>query len=670
MNEKNAEKRMTQLYRLVEDYSDLYHKQDSPKISDEAYDSLVQELQTLEGQFPQFKKEHSITSRVGARVIESFEKVVHKYRQWSYDNVFDFQELKKWEDRILKLLQKKTPSFSRDDLQYVSELKIDGLKVIVEYQEGLLFRASTRGDGRVGEDVTHNVETIASVPKKLTQKISGIFIGEVWMAKQEFERINKEREKNKEPLFANPRNASAGTLRQLDSRVAHHRKLNAFFYDCDEISGVGMPHTQNSLLRFLGDLGFNTDQHSQLCANLDEVQVFYKKWSTKKTSQDFGIDGIVVKLDNRSIYKELGYTAKSPRFGVAYKLPAEEKTTIVKKIDVQIGRTGALTPVAFFEPVNIDGSLVSRATLHNQSEIDRLDVRVGDTVIVKKAGDIIPEIVSVIKDLRTGDEKIFNIEIFAREKGWQIHKEFSGKEASVAWYMSNGANDEVQIQKIIHFVSKKGLNIVGFGKEYVRTFFEKGIVTKYVDIFTLTKEKLQNIEGFKDKSIANLLNAIEKSKEVAFEKFLFALGIRHVGEETSIIFARNFKTISDLTQASLEELGNIEGVGDVVAQSVVNYFNTENIQDLLKHISIVYYQDKENKKLNLHGKTFGVTGTFKNMSRDDIKIIIRNLGGRVVSSISKKTDFLLVGENPGSKLSQAQNLNILIISEDSFKSMI
>lgn len=669
MSQKNNEVRMSQLYDLIEYHSDLYYNQDAPEISDEAYDSLVQELRMLEERFPQFKKEHSPTSIVGGRVVERFEKVAHKHRQWSYDNVFSFEELKKWENKILKIIQKKIPSFVRGDLDYSAELKIDGLKIIVEYKDGVLVRATTRGDGEVGEDVTHNVETISSVPKKLTEKVSGIFIGEAWMSKKEFERINKEREKNNEPLFANPRNASAGTLRQLDASIARQRNLSTFFYDCNEISGIETPQTQQEFLQLFSRLGFHVEKHSTFCKTLENVEQLYTQWIDKKNSQEFGIDGVVVKVNARNLYDVLGYTAKAPRFGIAYKLPAEEKTTIVEDIDIQIGRTGALTPVAHLQPVHIDGSLVSRATLHNQDEIDKLDVRIGDTVVVKKAGDIIPEIVMVLKELRTGKERIFSIEQFAKKHGWNIHKERVGKEESSAWYISDADNDQIQIQKIIHFVSKKGMNIVGFGKEYVRTFFEHGIVRNFVDIFELTQDQLQSLEGFKEKSIANLLHAIEQSKTVSFEKFLFALGIRHVGEETAIILSQNFKTIRELSEASFEDLDALEGVGEVVAQSIVEYFDTTDLHTLLQHLSI-QYNFSHQKKGVLSGKTFVVTGTLESLSREDIQDLIRKHGAKVSSSISRKVDFLVAGSSPGSKLTIAQELGVTVLTEEEFLQMV
>lgn len=667
MNAEHAEQRMAQLYDLIEYHSDLYYNQDTPQISDEAYDSLVHELRGLEERFPQFKKENSPTEIVGGRVIERFEKVPHKYRQWSYDNVFNFDELQKWEERLLKIIQKEQTGFNISNIDYLAELKIDGLKIIVEYKDGVLFRASTRGDGEVGEDVTHNVETIKSVPKKLNKKVSGIFIGEAWMSKKEFERINKERERNNEPLFANPRNAGAGTLRQLDASISAKRNLSTFFYECNEIVGVQMPDTQEGLVKLLRELGFNVDEHSTYCKNLKEVQDFYLNWIDKKGSQEFGIDGVVVKVNNRDLYDVLGYTSKAPRFGIAYKLPAEEKTTLVEDVDVQIGRTGALTPVAHLKPVFIDGSLVSRATLHNQDEIDRLDVRIGDTVVVKKAGDIIPEVVSVLKDLRTGKEKKFNIESFAKKQGWNIHKERVGKEESSAWYISDSDNDEIQIQKIIHFVSKKGMNIVGFGKEYVRTFYEKNLVRSFVDIFELSSEDLLNLEGFKEKSVSNLLSAIQDSRKVTLARFLFALGIRHVGEETAILLAEHFKSLQHISTATFEELEEIEGIGGVVAQSIVEYFDTTDLSQLLKYVS---FSESSVTSAVLQGKTFVVTGTLEKLSRDEVKDIIRSLGGKISSSVSKKTDFVLAGKDPGSKFDTAQELGVQIISEEEFNKMV
>lgn len=666
MNKAQIQKRMAKLYELVRYHADLYYTKDTPEISDESYDSLIKELQTLEEQNPEYKQENSPTSKVFGEVIESFQKVKHKYKQWSYDNIFDYDDLIAWEEKIKRFISKE-PDLSKEKLEYVAELKIDGLKIIVEYKDGKLVRALTRGDGEVGEDITHNVKTIESIPHNLSQKVSGFFVGEAWLSKKQFEVINKEREKNNEPIFANPRNAAAGTLRQLNSEIAKKRKLDSFFYDINEISGNTEPQTQSEQLSLLKSLGFQIETHSLLCKTKDEVQSFYTSWSSKKHSQEFNIDGIVIKINSKKIHTILGYTAKAPRFGVAYKLPAEEKTTIVEDIDVQIGRTGALTPVAHLKPILIDGSTVSRATLHNQDEIDRLDVRIGDTVIVKKAGDIIPEISNVLKELRTGKEKKFSIEKFAKQKNWTIHKEKSGKEESAAWYLSSSDNDEVQIQKIIHFVSKKGLNIVGFGKEYVRTFYEEGLIKTIEDIFKLEAKDILKLPGFKEKSVSNLLTAINSSKKVLFSKFLFALGIRHVGEETAVLLSKHFETIQKLSQAKFDSLVAIDGVGDVVAQSIVEYFDTTDLSSLLSFVSLE--KEKTNSSV-LSGKIIVVTGTLKDFGRDEIKEIIRNNGGAVASSVSKNTSFVLVGEKPGSKKVDAEKLGIQIISEQEFKKLI
>ncbi len=660
------QKRMKQLYDILRYHADLYYTKDTPEISDESYDSLLEELRTLEEKYPEYKELNSPTSKVFGEVIESFQKVTHKYKQWSYDNIFDYDGLVAWEEKIKRFMAKET-ELSTEKLEYVAELKIDGLKIILEYTDGQMVRALTRGDGEIGEDITHNVKTIQSIPHKLSQKVSGFFVGEAWLSKKQFEIINKEREKNNEPLFANPRNAAAGTLRQLDSGVAKKRKLDSFFYDINEISGVAEPKTQIEQLSLLQSLGFQTETHTSLCKTKDDIQKFYTNWSSKKHSQEFNIDGIVIKINSKKIHAVLGYTAKAPRFGVAYKLPAEERTTIVEDIDVQIGRTGALTPVAHLKPILIDGSTVSRATLHNQDEIDRLDVRVGDTVVIKKAGDIIPEVSSVLTKLRTGKEKKFSIEDFANKKGWTIHKEKSGKEESAAWYLSSKDNDEVQIQKIIHFVSKKGLNIVGFGKEYVRTFYIAGLIKTVGDIFNLRADDILKLPGFKEKSVSNLLTAIDSSKKVPLSKFLFALGIRHVGEETAVLLSKHFQTVQKLSQASFDSLVAIDGIGDVVAQSIVEYFDTTDLSSLLSHLSLE--KEKTNSDVLL-GKIIVVTGTLQDFGREEIKEIIRNNGGTVASSVSKNTSFVVAGEKAGSKKDDAEKLGVEIISEQDFKKLI
>jgi len=666
MSSGEIKKRMQKLYEIVRYHRDLYHTKDTPEISDEAYDSLVEELQKLEIKYPELKEKNSPTEQVGGEVIDAFQKVPHKYRQWSYDNIFDYDDLVAWEQKIQRFISKEE-SLKNEKLEYVAELKIDGLKIIVEYKNGDFFRAVTRGDGEIGEDISHNVKTIESIPKKLPKKISGIFVGEAWLSKQQFQKINQEREKNNEPIFANPRNAAAGTLRQLDSGVAKKRKLDSFFYDINEIYGVSIPKTQIDQLSLLKELGFEVEPHSKLCKTKEDIQDFYTTWSEKKHSQQFNIDGIVIKINSKKIHDVLGYTGKAPRFGVAYKLPAEEKTTIVEDIDVQIGRTGALTPVAHLKPVQIDGSMVSRATLHNQDEIDRLDIRIGDTVVIKKAGDIIPEVSRVLTDLRNGKEKKFSIEQFAQKKGWEIYKEKTGKEDSAAWYISAEGNDEIQIQKIIHFVSKKGLNIVGFGREYVRTFYQENLIRTIEDVFSLREEELLKLSGFKQKSVTNLLKAIEESKQVPLSKFLFSLGIRHVGEETAVLLSKHFGNLQKISTASFDELTAVDGIGDIVAQSIVEYFDTTDLSGVLSHLVLI--KDTTNSQ-KLEGKTIVVTGTLQNMSRDEIKETIRQHGGTVASSVSKNTDFVVVGENAGSKKDEAEALGIKILSEDEFQKLI
>jgi len=666
MKNQEAQSRMEQLYTLINRHADLYYNQDNPELSDEAYDSLMVELQSFEDRFPQYKKEKSLTSQIGGEVIEFFVKVPHKYPQWSYDNIFNNEELHTWEEKIKRFISKEK-NLSTETLDYICELKIDGLKIILEYKDGNFFQATTRGDGEVGEGISHNVKTIQSIPLKLTQKVSGIFVGEAWLGKKEFTAINIQREKKNQALFANPRNAAAGTLRQLDSSIAAERKLNSFFYDINEIENYSKPKSQEEQLQALTTIGFNVDSHYRVCKNINDIQVFYDYWVKNKNSQEFAIDGVVVKINSKKIQDVLGYTSKAPRFSVAYKLPAEEKVTVVEDIDVQIGRTGALTPVAHLKPILIDGSVVSRATLHNQDEIDRLDVRIGDTVVVKKAGDIIPEITSVLKDLRTGKEKKWNIQTVSKQRGWNIHKEQTGKEESAAWYISDKDNEEIQIQKIIHFVSKKGMNIVGFGKEYVRTFYKEGIVKTINDIHIIDREKILKLSGFKEKSVTNLVEAIEISKKVSLDKFIFSLGIRHVGEETSVLLARYFENLQNISQTTFESLVAIDGIGDVVAQSIVEYFDITDLSSLIKHLEIVSTQTVST---NMFNKTFVLTGTLPTLSRDEVKEMIRKSGGSISSSVSSKTDFVVGGEKAGSKLNDAKKLGVTIINEEEFKKLL
>ena len=672
MKEKDAEKRIEQLTELINFHREKYHTKDAPEISDEAYDSLLRELEQLEKDFPGFAKKDSPTQKVGGTVLASFKKVTHKNRQWSYGNIFNNDDLVEWEKKIHRFTEK--AGFDPKDLDYCLEMKIDGLKIIADYENGLLKQVATRGDGRVGEDITLQAKTIKSLPHVLKEPLTCTAVGEAWMRKDDLEDINKEREKEGLPTFANPRNAGAGSLRQLDPRVTARRNLQTFMYALDIQDGAENPKTQEEELLMLKKLGFSINGAFEVANSIDRIQKYYEHWNELHGLEPYGVDGVVINVNSKEVSEAIGYTSKAPRYGVAYKFKSEEATTVVEDIHVQIGRTGALTPVAWLRPTLVDGSVVSRATLHNQDEIDRLDVRIGDTVIIKKAGDIIPEVVRVVEDLRTGKEKKFSIEKYAAKNGWAVEKgETASDTSSVAWYLKDKKHPAIVLENLIHFVSKKGMNIVGFGERIVEKFFELGLVSERADIYTLTKGDILPLESFKEKSAQNLIDAIEESKKVGLARLLFALGIRHVGEETARLLAVEFKSIEALRGASVEELSEIDGVGSTVAESLVSWLsnkeNKKELDDLLQHLEIEKEAASTVEQV-FAGKVFVVTGTLGSLSRDEAKEEILKRGGKVSSSVSSKTDYVLVGEKPGSKYDKAKDLGVDILTEEEFKKMI
>jgi DNA ligase (NAD+) len=669
MNKKEAEKRIKNLRKEIEKHNLLYHTKDTPEISDEAYDALVRELLELEGKFGKILKE-SPSQKVGGKILEGFEKVRHSVPQWSYDNIFGFDELSAWEEKIKRFIEKE--GVQNEKLEYIVELKIDGLKVVLTYQDGRFAQGATRGDGEIGEDITENLKMVKTIPEKVSAKDNFVAIAEAWIKKSDLVKINKEREKEGLPLYANPRNLAAGTLRQLDTSAVAKRDLQTFVYDIEfpEKRADDKLKTHEEELRFLKKNGFNVNSDFKLCKNISEIEKLYNSWISKRDKQEFGIDGLVIKINSKKICEALGYTAKAPRFAVAYKFPAEEVTTKVLDIQIQIGRTGALTPVAHLEPALVAGSTVSRATLHNQDEIDRLDVRVGDTVIIRKAGDIIPEVVIVLKNLRTGKEKKFSIPDYAKKHGLEIVKDTSGKDESVAWYVKDKNMPAIRLENMIHFVSKKGMNIVGLGEKIVEFLMDEGLVTERKDIFELEAGDLTGFEGFKEKSIQNLLGAIKEARNVSLNKFIYSLGIRHVGEETAELLAKRFETFENLKNAKFEDLEKVEGVGEVVARSVIDWLaNKDNqieISGLLPYVKIQRLKSGGNK---FAGLTFVLTGTLSNMSRDEAKKKIKDLGGKVASSVSKNTNYVVAGEDPGSKFSDAQKLGVKILDEKGFEKM-
>ncbi|EKE19525.1 MAG: hypothetical protein ACD_8C00144G0008 [uncultured bacterium] len=710
MNRNEAKNRIEALRKEIDRHRHAYHVLDAPEIDDTAYDSLFEELLKLENEFPEFFSPASPTQRVGAQPLKAFKKIKHLKQQWSFDDIFDYAGLVAWDEKIKRMVEK--TDLKNEKLEYVCEMKIDGLKMILTYEDGILVAGATRGDGVIGEDVTSNLKTIQSVPLELSEKISTTVVGECWLSKKELERINVERKEKGEALFANTRNAAAGTIRQLDPKVASHRKLDSFIYDIDEFkvesrklkveseiqdAELKMPDTQIEELDLLSKLGFKVNADHKLCRSVIEIQEFYESWAKKKDKQDYEIDGIVIKINSRQLQEALGYTGKSPRWGIAYKFPAQQVTTIVEDIAVQVGRTGALTPVAHLRPVLVAGSTVSRATLHNEDEINRLDVRIGDTVVIRKAGDVIPEVVEVLKNLRTGKEKKFKMPEICPICGSKVQRQVVGtvksskskvkNEESAAHYCTNPKCFAVEMGNIIHFVSRKGFDIVGLGESIVEQLMNEGVISNVADIFELTEGDLKPLERFAERSAEKLIESIGKSKNVSLEKFLYSLGIRFVGEETALLVARNLSFVighqkinspGDVArifpEVSYDQWIEIKGIGEKSADELVRWFSDRNNLEMLFRMEKngVHFEGSGSKMTGdrLHGMVFVLTGELVGFTRDSAKDMIRKEGGSVSSSVSKKTDFVLAGENAGSKYDKAKALGVKIINEEEFVKLL
>lgn len=668
-NSRQAAARVKKLKAVIDHHRHLYHEEDAPEISDEAYDSLLEELRLIEERFPELKTVDSPTARVGGEVLEGFTKVTHEVRQWSFDNVFDHDELARWDERVGRLAREHQ-HLVHEPIEYCAELKIDGLKIILTYRNGVFVRGATRGNGLVGEDITENLKTVRSIPHTLAERVDLVVVGEAWMGKQEFERLNKERAKAGEPLFANTRNAAAGSLRQLDTRVTASRRLDAFVYDIDQIRGLPFPKTQSDEIKLLKHLGFQVNPHHRVCKDVDQVEEYYRRWIEKKEHEPYGIDGVVLKVNSRAIQEALGYTGKSPRWGVAYKFPAEQVTTVVEDIQLQVGRTGVLTPVAHLRPVRVAGSVVSRATLHNEDEINRLDVRIGDTVILQKAGDVIPDIVSVVKDLRTGREKRFTFPDYVEDCGGPIER-IPGQ---TAYRCVNKDSFAQKRRKFYHFVSKHAFDIEGCGPKVIDALLDENLVASFDDLFTLKRGDLLELPRFGETSVDNLLAAIDAARTIPLPRFLVALSIEHLGEETAHDIAAYFGTIDRIRNASHKELALVFGVGEVVARSVYAWFrapeHTRLLERLLKQVTVTGSSERKDATAPLRGKTFVLTGTLSRMSRDEAKEKIRAQGGDISSSVSKATDYVVAGENPGSKYEKAAALGVVILSEEEFLKLL
>jgi len=660
---KETEIRIRKLRDAIDRYRYDFHVLNKETISQEALDSLKDELVKIEEKYPQLITADSPTQRVAGKPLPGFKKVTHKVQQWSYGDAFTEEDIRNFDERVKRFYETNTGKTISP--RYACELKIDGSHLVLEYVKGLLQTGATRGDGKVGEDVTENIKTIESIPLRLKKDVSVIVEGEMYMPKGQFRKINKELARRSEPLFANARNIVAGTIRQLDPRIVASRKLSTFIYDIS-FSDDPLPPTQFEELAYLNELGFKVNEHRLRCENIDEVIAFWKKWEKKKEKEDYLIDGIVVKLDSRDAQEVLGYTGKAPRWGIACKFAAEQVTTTVLDITLQIGRTGVLTPVAILRPVSVAGSIVSRATLHNEDEIKRLDVRVGDTVILQKAGDVIPDVVKVLSELRTGKGKPFT---------FPKHFPLCGGDGSIeripgqAAYRCVAKNSFAQQRRrLSHFTSKRVFNIVGFGQKTVDQLLEAGVISTFADIFRIKKGDFENLPGWKEKSIGNLLKAIEKARDVSLARFIAGLSIPQVGEETARDLAQHFQKAVKLESASLENLETLTGVGPIIAQSITEWFSDVENKKLYKNIlqEVRVLKETSSSKGAFAGKTFVLTGTLPTLSRDEAGETIRREGGNVSSSVSKETSYVLAGDNPGSKLEKARGLGVEILDETEF----
>ncbi len=666
MNREQAKARIKQLREIINHHNKQYYVYDDPEISDADYDKLIRELKRLEGIYPELITPDSPTQRVGGEPLSAFKQVVHKEQMISLADAFSEGELRDFHRRVTETVG--------NDVEYVVELKIDGLAISLTYEEGRLTTAATRGDGRVGEDVTQNIRTIRSIPLKLDfpegQNPHIIEVrGEVYLPKAGFKKLNEEREDMELPPFANPRNAAAGSLRQLDPKVTASRPLSSFIYAIGYSEGIEFK-THFELLNFYKQVGLRVNPHIVLLKNFSDVIDYCMSWREKRDLLPYEIDGMVIKVNSISQQQKLGYTAKSPRWAIAYKFPAEQKSTVIEDIIVRVGRTGVLTPTAVLTPVRIAGSTVSRATLHNEDYIKQKDIRINDVVIVQKAGDIIPEVVEVVKERRTGRERVFKMPQNCPECGSETIR-LPGE----AGYRCTGVSCPAQIRRsIIHFASRDAMDIRGLGPAVVSLLLDSGLIKDSADIYTLKKQDIIPLERMGEKSAENLINAIEKSKKQPLNKLLFALGIPFIGSKAADILASAFGSIENISKASYDDLIKIPEIGDKMAESVVTFFKQRQTKDLLGRLKDAGVNmksaDVPEGPAPLKNTTFVLTGTLEGYTRQEATKIIESLGGRVTGSVSKKTDYVLAGKEPGSKYDKAIKLGVRIIDEKQFKELI
>jgi DNA ligase (NAD+) len=662
MSKKEAQKRIEKLKELINYHRYLYHVLDKQEISPEALDSLKKELFDLEQKYPEFITPDSPTQRVGGKPLEKFEKVRHPTPMLSFNDAFSEKDIEDWLERISKLLKKE----EREKIDFYCEPKIDGLAIELIYENNILKVGSTRGDGLIGEDITQNLKTIEAIPLKLREikeKLPKTIVvrGEVFISKKEFERVNKEQKKKGLPTYANPRNLAAGSVRQLDPKITASRNLDSFCYDL--ISDLGQK-THQKEHEILKELGFKTNPYNKYCQNLKEIFEFHKEIQKKREELPYEIDGIVVTINDNKIFEKLGVVGKAPRGAIAFKFPLKQATTIVEDIKVQVGRTGALTPVAYLKPVKVGGVTISRATLHNEDEIKRLGVKIGDTVIVGRAGDVIPDIIKVLPELRTDKEREFKMPKKCPACGQKVLK----SKGEVVLRCQNPDCFARKREYFYHFIQKGAFDIVGLGAKIVDRLIEEGLVEDPADLFLLKEGDLIPLERFAEKSAKNLIEAIQSKKEITLAKFIFALGIRGVGEETAQDLANHFGSLEKLKKATKEELQEILDIGPVVAGSIFNWFREKKNLEFLKKLKKVgiEIESLKPKVKRLKGKTFVLTGTLETLTREEAKEKIRELGGKVSSSVSKKTDYLVLGKEPGSKYEKAKKLGIKIIDEKQF----
>lgn len=653
--------RMNELIDIINEADYNYHTLDNPTITDQEYDKYLRELFDIEEAHPEWVRPDSPTQHAGGQVIDEFKKVTHKIPMMSLSDVFSESEVIAFDERIKK--EGITP-------EYVCELKIDGLSVSLLYENGELVRAATRGDGTTGEDITHNAKTIKVIPLKLKEKVSIEVRGEIFMNKETLKKLNEDRKKHNQPLLQNCRNAAAGSIRQLDSKVAAERKLDNFIYHLPNPLDYGI-HTHEEALEYMRSLGFKINPNNRVVKNINEALAFIEEKGKERPNLPYDIDGIVIKVNNIDDQIRLGYTAKYPKWATAYKFPAEEVLTKLTDIIFTVGRTGQITPNAVLEPVIVAGSTISRATLHNEDYVNEKGLKIGDIVSIRKAGDVIPEVVEAKVKRRTGKEKDFVMITECPMCKTPLVK----KEGQVDYYCPNNKCPARHIESLIHFASRDAMNIDGLGDSIMEDFYNFGFIGNIADIYSLKEhaKDLTRLEGYGEKSISNLLNSIETSKENSLERLLFGLGIPHVGAKTAKILAANFHTMDNLMSASLEELTTIDDIGEIIAKSIISYFNDNHHRAIVEELKDIglnmeYLGKKIEKNPNFANKSFVLTGTLSSLTRDEAKEIIEENGGKTVESVSKKTSVVIVGDSPGSKYQKALDLGIEIWNEEEFKS--